>query len=68
MKSADNDGRVCSVYIAEGIQNVEDAVVGAAGNQDVFILVVSDHQIYLVGKKYPGRIRCFSAGVIVCFL
>lgn len=51
MKSADNDGRVCSVYIAEGIQNVEDAVVGAAGNQDVFILVVSDHQIYLVGKS-----------------
>lgn len=51
MKSADNDGWVCSVYIAEGIQNVEDAVVGAAGNQDVFILVVSDHQIYLVGKS-----------------
>ena len=50
MKSADNDGRVCSVYFAEGIQDIEDAVVGAARDQDLFILLIFDYQIHLVGK------------------
>lgn len=54
MKSADHKLRICAVQLIIPVEDVDDALVGTAGNQGMMVSLC-DHKILLVVKGIRGK-------------